>query len=77
MEDSFEYEIRVAGHLGDGWADWFMGLTISQDPNGQTVLCGPLPDQAALHGLLLKIRDLGLTLISLQRIEGDDRSRSS
>ncbi len=60
------YEIRVEGHLTVGWADWFEGLTIRQEAGGETVLSGPL-DQAALHGVLAKVRDLGLVLVSVQR----------
>ena len=58
------YEIRVGGHLSDNWAARFEGLTMRHEPEGQTVLSGKL-DQAALHGVLVKIRDLGLKLISL------------
>ena len=59
------YEIRIEGHLGSSWSAWFEGLEISRTPEGATVLSGPLPDQAALHGVLMKIRDLGLTLVSV------------
>lgn len=62
------YEIRIKGHLDNHWADWFDGLTITQDPNGETRLTGPVTDQAALHGLLRKVRDLGLPLISVTHI---------
>ena len=60
------YEIRVEGHLALNWSDWFEGLTIRQKPNGETVLSGSL-DQAALHGVLAKIRDLGLVLVAVDR----------
>jgi hypothetical protein len=60
------YEIRVEGHLAADWSDWFEGLTICQELNGETVLSGPL-DQAALHGVLAKVRDLGLTLVAVSR----------
>ncbi len=60
-----QYEIRVEGHLGARWAAWFDGLSLSPDDDGITVIRGPLVDQAALHGLLLKLRDVGLPLISL------------
>jgi hypothetical protein len=60
------YEIRVEGHLSADWSDWFAGLTIRQESNGETVLSGP-QDQAALHGVLAKIRDLGLVLIAVNR----------
>jgi hypothetical protein len=62
------YEIRVKGHLAADWPDWFEGLTVRQVPNGETVLSGPL-DQAALHGILAKVRDLGLVLVAVQRTE--------
>ncbi len=63
------YEIRLAGQLGCQWADWFGGLTITLGEDGNTVLTGPVADQAALHGLLKKVRDLGLPLISVNRVE--------
>jgi hypothetical protein len=59
------YEIRIKGHLDDKWADWFEGLTITRADNGETLLRGPLVDQAALHGVLRKVRDLGLPLLSV------------
>lgn len=59
------YQIRVRGHLGSDWTDWFAILSVTQEDNGYTVLTGPVVDQAALHGLLKKIRDLGLLLISV------------
>ncbi|MDB5059907.1 MAG: hypothetical protein JWO59_3379 [Chloroflexi bacterium] len=58
--------IVVKGHLDAKWSAWFDGLTVANLENGQTALCGHLPDQAALHGVLTKIRDLGLTLVSVQ-----------
>lgn len=61
------YEICVEGELPRGWADWFDGLEIRPDPSGITILAGPLADQAALHGVLAKIRDLNLKLISVRR----------
>ncbi len=66
------YEIRVQGRLGLEWSEWFEGLTINQQPNGDSILAGPVPDQAALHGILIKIRDLGLPLLSVRRV-GLDR----
>ena len=63
------YEIRLKGHLDDRWAEWFEGLTITQEDNGDTLLTGPVIDQAALHGLLKKVRDLGLPLLSVSPIE--------
>lgn len=62
------YEIRVKGHLDDRWVDWFEGLTITREDNGDTLLTGPVIDQAALHGLLRKVRDLGMPLISIARL---------
>lgn len=63
------YQIHVVGHLSDRWADWFGGLTITNQPDGEAVLSGQLPDQAALYGVLNQIRNIGLTLISLNRME--------
>jgi hypothetical protein len=63
------YQIRIKGHLGRGWTDWFGGLTITLEEDGDTLLTGPVVDQAALHGLLKKVRDLGMPLISVIRIE--------
>jgi len=62
------YQIRVRGHLSSRWAEWFDGLTIENQPNGEALICGPVADQAALHGLLAKVRDLNLPLISVNRI---------
>jgi hypothetical protein len=59
------YHIRLKGHLDCSWTDWFEGLTITPDDNGETLLTGPLVDQAALHGVLKKVRDLGLPLLSV------------
>ncbi len=63
------YQIRIKGHLGAQWADWFEGLNITLEDQGETCLSGPVVDQAALHGLLKKVRDLGLPLISVNRVE--------
>lgn len=63
------YQIIVKGHLDSEWSDWFDGLTITTMDNGETMLSGPIVDQTALHGVLIKIRDLGLPLLSLTRIE--------
>lgn len=62
------YEIRIKGHLDDKWADWFDGLTIRREDNGNTLLTGPVVDQAALHSLLRKVRDLGLPLLSVMYV---------
>ncbi len=63
------YQIRLKGHLGRQWTDWFGGLSITLEDNGDTLLTGPVVDQAALHGLLRKVRDLGLLLLSVIRVE--------
>ena len=62
------YEIRIKGHLDDKWAAWFGGLTFTREDNGETLLTGPVVDQAALHGLLRKVRDLGVPLLSVTRV---------
>ena len=59
------YQIRVRGHLRPEWSEWFGDMTITHEANGDTTLYGPVMDQAALHGLLARVRDLGLTLVSL------------
>jgi hypothetical protein len=63
------YQIRVKGVLGSGWSAWFDGLEVTSDERGQTTLAGPVADQAALHGLLAKIRDLGLELLEVRRTD--------
>jgi hypothetical protein len=63
------YEIRLKGHVDDRWAEWFEGLTITLEEDGNTLLTGPVIDQAALHGLLKKVRDLGLPLVSIRPLE--------
>jgi hypothetical protein len=65
------YEIRIKGHLDVRWADWFADLTITLEDNGDTLLTGPVVDQAALHGLLRKVRDLGLPWLAVRRVEPD------
>jgi wyosine [tRNA(Phe)-imidazoG37] synthetase (radical SAM superfamily) len=71
MRTTTVYEIRVEGHIGDSWSSWFEGLSVCREGNGETVLRGTLVDQAALHGVLMRIRDLGLPLVSVRRVEGD------
>jgi len=66
---SMVYQIKVKGHLGHQWTDWFDGLTITLEEGGDTLLTGPLVDQAALHGLLKKVRDLGMPLLSVNRVK--------
>jgi hypothetical protein len=65
------YQIRIQGHLGRHWAGWFDGLTITLEEGGDTLLTGPVIDQAALHGLLKKVRDLGMPLLSVISVEPD------
>jgi hypothetical protein len=68
------YQIRIKGHLGSQWTDWFEGLTITLEDNGETLLTGPVVDQAALHSLLKKVRDLGMPLLSVNPIiPGSDK----
>ena len=66
---SIIYQIRIKGHLGCQWTEWFGGLTITMEDSGETLLTGPVVDQAAMYGLLKKVRDLGMPLISVNRIE--------
>lgn len=63
------YQIRVKSHLRSDWTDWFEGLTITLEDTGDTLLTGPVVDQAALHGLLKKVRDLGMPLVSVNPME--------
>jgi hypothetical protein len=67
LNEGGSYEIRLKGHLAARWADWFDGMTLTQESDGTTVLRGSVVDQAALHGLLGKVRDLGLPLIAVNR----------
>ncbi len=71
------YQIRIKGHLDDRWSDWFDGLTITQETDGNTLLTGPVIDQSALYGLLKKVHDLGLSLISVKKIERGGREEIS
>jgi hypothetical protein len=70
-EPPLRYEIRVRGALDSRWSAWFEGLTVTSDESGQTVIAGPVADQAALHGLLIKVRDLGLPLLSVRQLDPD------
>ena len=65
------YEIRIRGHLDDRWSDWFGGMTITQEEDGNTLFTGPVVDQAALYGLLRKVRDTGAALLSVNPVESD------
>ena len=70
------YQIRLKGYLGRQWTDWFGGLSITLEDNGDTLLAGPVVDQAALHGLLRKVRDLGMPLLSVIRLYPDQADAS-
>jgi hypothetical protein len=67
--NSGRYEIRINGHLGSRWATWFDGMTLTANSDGTTVLEGPVVDQAALHGLLRKLRDTGLPVLSVTQVD--------
>lgn len=67
--DRGRYEIRLTGRLAPRWSEWFDGLTVSHEGDGTTLISGPVADQAALHGLLQRVRDLGLPLVSVTRVE--------
>lgn len=69
QDEPARYEIRLKGHLDNRWAEWFEGLTITVEDNGETLLAGPVVDQAALHGLLRRVRDLGLPLLSVMQVD--------
>ena len=70
------YEIRIKGHLDQQWTEWFEGLTITLEDNGDTLLTGHVVDQAALHGLLRKVRDLGMPLLSVDSVKPDPEDAS-
>ena len=74
--DAGRYQIRLTGHLDAHWATWFDGLTVSQESDGTTVISGPIADQAALHGVLQRVRDLGLPLLSVTRVETGPTTRA-
>jgi hypothetical protein len=69
--DAGRYEIRLKGHLAPRWAAWFDGLSLSSENDGTTIISGLVADQAALHGLLHRVRDIGLPLVSVTRVEPD------
>ncbi len=70
------YQIRIKGHLGHQWKEWFEGLSISLEDNGDTLITGPVIDQAALYGLLKKVRNLGTPLISVIKVKPDQTNVS-
>ena len=74
--ESLIYQIRIKGHLDRKWADWFSGLSITSLENGETLLTSPVLDQAMLHGLLRKVRDVGLPLIAVIAVEPEQADRS-
>ena len=67
-DQPIHYQLRLQGHLDPQWTEWFDGLTITLTPDGDTLLTGPVADQAALHGLLKKVRDLGMPLLAVVRV---------
>jgi len=69
------YQIVIQEELDDQWADWFVGLSVTHNERGETVLSASVTDQAELHGLLLRIRDLGLTLLTVNRLRADGETR--
>lgn len=71
------YQIRVKNHLDSSWTDWFEGMTVTLEENGDTLLIGPVADQAALYGLLKKVRDLGMPLVSVNRVEPSQADASN
>jgi hypothetical protein len=75
--DAGSYEIRLSGRLDARWAAWFEGMTVSAEGDGTTVISGPIADQASLHGILQRVRDLGLPLISVERLDPGARSTLS
>ena len=70
------YQIRIKGHLDREWTDWFGGLILTLEDNGETLLTGPVIDQAALHGVLKKVRDVGMPLLSVNRVKPDHADAS-
>ena len=72
-----QYEIRVKGHLGSRWSAWFDGLSLTAQDDGTTVISGPVVDQAALHGLLQKLRDVGIALVALTQVPPDASTERS
>jgi hypothetical protein len=75
-DQSKVFEIRIQGHLSQQWMDWFAGLTLTLEEDGNTLLSGPVVDQSALHGILKRIRDLGLPLLSVNSMDPDHASKA-
>ena len=75
--EAMNYQIRLQGHLGLQWTAWFEGMTITLEDNGDTLITGPVADQSALHGLLKKVRDLGMPLLSVTSVESDQTDEST
>ena len=71
VDQQMVYQFRIKGHLGQQWINWFDGLTITLEEDGNTLLSGPVLDQSAMHGILKKIRDLGMPLLSVKPIDSD------
>ena len=69
MQQEAIYQIRVKGHLAGHWVEWFDGLSLTNEANGEATLYGPIADQSALHGVLLKLRDLNLPVLSVNRVD--------
>lgn len=72
-----QYEIRIKGHLNQRWSHWFEGFVIALKDNGETLLSGPVVDQAALHGVLIKVRDLGLSLVSVTPVQREQTKNAN
>ena len=75
--EAMMYQLRLQGHLGLQWTAWFEGMTITLEDNGDTLITGPVADQSALHGLLKKVRDLGMPLLSVTSVESDQTDEST
>ena len=74
MADEHIYQSRIKGHISDSWATWFEGLDIQREDTGHTLISGKLPDQAALHGILMIVRDLGLSLVEVKCLDCDSNT---
>jgi hypothetical protein len=72
LDESQIYQIRVKGHINAGWSEWFCDLSVRLEEDGTTLLTGPVADQPALHGILARIRDLGMHLLSVRQLETDN-----